>query len=111
MSNLKKIKKEQKTLEIRQLDENVLKVLIKEYNDSHQRLIFLDYDGTLTHFFPSPDDAFPDAELLDILKKLTEDSRNHVVIISGRGRDPLEEWLKGLRVSMICEHGLWLKTN
>lgn len=109
MNNLKKIKKSQKALEIRKLADSDLDTLIKEYNDSHQRLIFLDYDGTLIHFFPSPNDAAPDEELLDILKSLTEDPRNHVVIISGRGRDPLEEWLQGLRISMICEHGLWLR--
>jgi trehalose 6-phosphate synthase/phosphatase len=109
MSNLKKIKKSQKALEIRKLDESDLNVLTKEYNDSEQRLIFLDYDGTLIRFFPSPNDAKPDEELLTILKGLTEDPRNHVVVISGRGRNPLEEWLKGLRVSMICEHGLWLR--
>ena len=109
MNNLTKIKKEQKALEIRQLDENDLKILSKKYVDSHRRLIFLDYDGTLTPFFPSPDEAKPDYELIGILKRLTVDSRNHVVIITGRGRDPIEEWMKGLRVSMICEHGLWLK--
>jgi trehalose 6-phosphate synthase/phosphatase len=109
MNNLKKIKKEQKALEIRKLDGSDLFLLSKKYNDSHQRLIFLDYDGTLTHFFSSPDDAKPDDELLGILKRLTKDSRNHVVIITGRGRNPIEEWMKDLRVSMICEHGLWLK--
>jgi trehalose 6-phosphate synthase/phosphatase len=109
MNNLTKIKKEQKALEIRQLDENDLKILSKKYVDSHRRLIFLDYDGTLTPFFPSPDEAKPDYELIGILKRLIVDSRNHVVIITGRGRDPIEEWMKGLRVSMICEHGLWLK--
>ena len=109
MNNLKKIKAEQKALEIRQLNADDTRHLLKEYNNSHQRLIFLDYDGTLAHFKSEPNHAKPDEELLDILEKLTGDSRNHVVIISGRGRDPLEDWLGHLRVSLICEHGLWLR--
>jgi len=111
MDNLKKIKIQQKALEIRQLKEGDVKLLLKHYNDAKERLIFFDYDGTLKKFYPNPHDAFPDEELLNILKKLTDDPRNHVVIISGRGRDPLEDWLGHLPVSMICEHGVWLKSK
>ncbi len=111
MNNLKKIKKEQKALEIRQLDESGVQLLLDDYEASQQRLIFLDYDGTLKTFYKEPNDAFPDEELLVMLEKLASDSRNHVVIISGRGRDPLEEWLGHLAISMICEHGVWLRAK
>ena len=47
---------------------------------------------------------------MNVLKTLTNDPRNHIVIISGRGRDPLENWLGHLPMSLICEHGLWLKS-
>ena len=109
MSNLKKIKTTQKALEIKSLDENDTQHLLADYQKAEQRLIFLDYDGTLTSFKDDPAAAFPDEELLSILKKLTDDSRNHVVMITGRGRSPMEEWVGHLPMSLICEHGLWLR--
>lgn len=110
MNNLKKIKAEQKALEISQLNESDTQLLMNDYQSAERRLIFLDYDGTLTHFTSEPNDAKPDEVLLNVLKTLTNDPRNHVVIISGRGRDPLENWLGHLPMSLICEHGLWLKS-
>ncbi|MEM6965608.1 MAG: bifunctional alpha,alpha-trehalose-phosphate synthase (UDP-forming)/trehalose-phosphatase [Bacteroidota bacterium] len=109
MTNLKKVKEEQQALEIRQLSESDVNSLTQEYQAAQQRLLLLDYDGTLMPFFPDPKDASPDEYLLEVLEKLAADPRNHVVIISGRGRQTLESWLGHLNISLIGEHGLWLK--
>ncbi len=53
--------------------------------------------------------AKPDATLLRILKKLTSNPKNRVVIISGRDRETLEAWLGHLPLDIIAEHGVWLK--
>jgi trehalose 6-phosphate synthase/phosphatase len=67
--------------------------------------LFLDYDGTLVEFTPTPDLAVPDAELLGLLQSL---ARRYVVhVVSGRRRDTLERWLGALPIGLHAEHGYW----
>ena len=109
MNNLKKIKKAQLQLTTRQLSKIEIENINSDYQNAEKRLIFLDYDGTLTSFVDDPEAAIPDQFLLNLLEKITKDSRNHLVIISGRGRAFIEKHLGHLKTSMICEHGLWSK--
>lgn len=81
----------------------------KDYKAAKARLLMLDYDGTLADFKLRPNEAKPDAQLLDILRRLADDPANTVVIISGRDKDSLGEWLGGLPVALISEHGLFFK--
>jgi trehalose 6-phosphate synthase/phosphatase len=83
--------------------------IISRYSATHKRLIFLDYDGTLVGFKPNPDEARPDDDLLQLLKKLTNDPFNKVVIISGRKHETLEQWFGHLDIGLIAEHGAWQK--
>jgi trehalose 6-phosphate phosphatase len=46
--------------------------------------LFLDYDGTLADFAPTPDEVAPDPELVDLVAGLARDPRLRVAIISGR---------------------------
>jgi trehalose-phosphatase len=52
--------------------------------DADKLRIFLDYDGTLAEFSPTPDKVYPDPELIDLLDRLNNHQRFQVVIISGR---------------------------
>ncbi len=45
---------------------------------------FLDYDGTLAEFAPTPDTILPDPQLIGLLARLAQNPRNHIAIISGR---------------------------
>lgn len=47
-------------------------------------LLFLDYDGTLADFAPTPDHVLPDPELVDLLQRLVDLPHIRVAIISGR---------------------------
>lgn len=85
--------------------------ITRHYQQSTNRVLFLDYDGTLVDFTGNIDDASPDEELYALIKKLTEDESNQVVIISGRRNETLEKWFGHLKVDMIAEHGAWQKTN
>ncbi len=109
MENLQFVKDAQKGLQTRLLDDKLAKEIIKAYKKSNERLLFLDYDGTLTGFHSDPKDSKPDAELREILKKLTSDKKNSVVVISGRGRSTLEDWLKDFDLEIVAEHGAWIK--
>ncbi|MDO7904843.1 bifunctional alpha,alpha-trehalose-phosphate synthase (UDP-forming)/trehalose-phosphatase [Paenibacillus sp. JX-17] len=79
------------------------------YKQAEQRLLLLDYDGTLVGFKPTPDQAKPDAELRSLLTDVTRDPNNTVVIITGRDRDTIENWLGDLNLYIIASHGLWFR--
>ena len=46
---------------------------------------------------------------MDILRTLAAEPRNQTVIISGRDRRVLEKWLGGLDVTLVAEHGAWIR--
>lgn len=99
----------QKAMATKILDQQATKAIIQHFKKARHRIMFLDYDGTLTGFQPDPQMAFPDEELLGILKKLSTHTKNRVVIISGRDKETLEDWLGNLPLDIIAEHGVWLK--
>jgi len=85
--------------------------LRRHYQRSERRLLFLDYDGILVPFAVRPQLAVPDEELLEVLSNLSRDSRNEVVIISGRDKEFLDSWFSSLPISLVAEHGVWLKES
>lgn len=109
MDELANVKKEQSHLKTRLIDNQLSEEIKHAYKQSKERLIFLDYDGTLVGFNENPDDSKPDQDLIEILERLTKDKKNHIVIISGRGRQFLEEWMKPYSLDIVAEHGVWIK--
>jgi trehalose 6-phosphate synthase/phosphatase len=83
--------------------------LVQAYTSAQHRILFFDYDGTLMELQPTPPEAAPTQELLQLMEKLTADPANTVVVISGRDRDTLDAWLGDLPVHFAAEHGFWLK--
>ena len=83
--------------------------LIDAYKNADRRLIVLDYDGTLKDFVTSPRAilAKPSIKLRRILKRLADDDRNEVAIVSGRPKKALERWFRGIPMTLIAEHGAW----
>ncbi|WP_455363672.1 bifunctional alpha,alpha-trehalose-phosphate synthase (UDP-forming)/trehalose-phosphatase [[Eubacterium] cellulosolvens] len=82
--------------------------LMADYSASSERLLLLDYDGTLVGFFENPEKAKPDQDLLEVLQELSDHRGNEVVIISGRSKEALREWFSGLHVGLVAEHGAWV---
>lgn len=111
MEQLRITKEKQVDFERNILTRKTREELIERYKESEKRLILLDYDGTLISFSKSPDDAVPDVDLIELLKKLNRVEGNEVVIVSGRDRDSLSEWFGPLNLSMIAEHGAWIKVR
>lgn len=83
--------------------------LIKQYQEAKRRLIFLDYDGTIRRFTRRPSEAEPDEQLIDMLRRLAADDRNEVVVISGRDKEILDDWLGDVEVSIAAGHGIWIR--
>ena len=109
MTNLESIKENQKGQLTRQWEPSLQEKMLEAYNTADKRLLFLDYDGTLVGFTKDPMDAKPTTEVIKRLETLAADPKNKVVIISGRGRDTLEEWLGHLPIDFIVEHGVWMR--
>ena len=85
--------------------------MLQEYRAARRRALLLDYDGTLVPFSAEPKQAKPDADLMALLTTLGSDPANQVTIISGRPRRTLEEWVGHLPISLIAEHGVWLRNR
>jgi trehalose 6-phosphate synthase/phosphatase len=82
----------------------------KTYREAKNRIIFLDYDGTLVGFKAIPEQAIPDQDLKELLRSLINDKRNTVVLISGRDRKILDKWFADVKgLCLVASHGLWLK--
>ncbi len=110
IKGLEDVKKLQESSYTRKITSHLIKNIVTKYQNSKSRIIFLDYDGTLTGFHKNPQMAMPDDELYSIIKKLTSDKKNTVVIISGRDKETLSKWFDRFsKLSFIAEHGVWNK--
>ncbi len=76
------------------------------YKTAKKRLFLLDYDGTLAQLAKTPQAAAPTRDILDLLNHLLGDPRNTVAIVTGRSRDTLDDWFKGLPLVFTAEHGV-----
>jgi len=81
--------------------------MFEDYKKAEKRILFLDYDGTLRAFVNNPDDASPDDELIELVRKIESQENTEVVIISGRDRHTLGEWWQDVPITLIAEHGVW----
>jgi trehalose 6-phosphate synthase/phosphatase len=109
MNNLLKIKNNQSLAQARKFSIPIRSSMLEEYKKAKKRIILLDYDGTLVGFKPNPLDARPDDQLMDLLSGLAAGQGNHLVIISGRDKDSLNEWFAGLPLTLVGEHGVWIR--
>ena len=109
IGELRSVKEQQEKFSARLLDKSSRERLVRAYASSQRRILFLDYDGTLSPFKERPETAVPGAILLSILNTLVEDPRNNLVIISGRHRALLEKWFGSLNIAIVAEHGAWIR--
>ncbi len=77
--------------------------LITEHR--RERILVLDYEGTLAPFAVTPDSAAPDPALLGVLERLAARDDTTVHVVSGVHRAALERWLGRLDVTLHAETG------
>lgn len=110
VKSLEDVTENQKTSLTRKVNVNRMKQIVAEYTKAKQRILFLDYDGTLSGFKKNPEDALPDKELYGLLDKLLKDKKNTLTIISGRDKETLSKWFDdSWNIHFIAEHGVWIK--
>ncbi len=82
--------------------------IIKDFNSSKKRLLFIDYDGTLTSFHNDPQKASPDESLYKLLDSISKLENTDMFLISGRDKDTFAKWFLSKKYNMIVEHGVWI---
>lgn len=108
-NQLREVKLYQNMMSVRFLNKGVTTNIKENYLKSVKRILFLDYDGTLVAFAKYPELAVLELSTLDIVQRLVADPQNQVVIISGRDRDFLDKQFSSVNVSLIAEHGFFVK--
>src|ERR1700722_11757409 len=111
LDQLVQVKQEQQKQAVKLLDEKAIAGIRRHYLHSSNRCLLLDYDGTLVPFSRIPSEAAPDNAVKDMLLRLSSDTRNHVVVISGRDTASLDRWLGALPVTLVAEHGASFKAR
>lgn len=109
IKSLKASRDLEKVIVSQPLDQQQQILMLQKFNAAKNRLLLLDYDGTLAVFQDNPQNAAPDEQLLSLLDKVNALHQTNMVIISGRDRQTLERWFKDKDYSMITDHGVWAK--
>jgi len=109
MRRLTEVKKIQLSMKAGRVKDSIREQILQSYNKAQNRLILLDYDGTLVGFKKQIDLASPDEDLYTLLGQFTSDEKNHTAIISGRKYETLEQWFGNKELDLIAEHGAWRK--
>lgn len=85
--------------------------IIKKYSSAKNRLVLLDYDGTLVEYTTMPETAELPENLSKILVRLIENPQTNFFIITGRGHKDIDKLLINLPVNVIAEHGAFMKKD
>ncbi|KAJ3217078.1 Trehalose-6-P synthase/phosphatase complex synthase subunit [Dinochytrium kinnereticum] len=76
---------------------------------SKKKILFLDYDGTLTTTHKLPEFAKPSTATLESLKRLASQEDVYLYIVSGRSRLHLDLWFSETGVGLSAEHGCFYR--
>jgi trehalose 6-phosphate synthase/phosphatase len=95
------------------LAEEDIEAIAFDWQQAKQRAVFLDYDGTLMNFVSSPDPkkVAPSKQLVELLTKIAAKPHTELCIISGRTREALESWFGKMPITLVAEHGSWVKQH
>ena len=107
MQRLGEIKSQQRHELARKVNQKISHAVKERYDLSLNRLILLDYDGTLVGFNTDADKATPTDDVYEVLDLMAEDTKNTLSIVSGRKYNNLEDWFGQKKYYAIAEHGIW----
>jgi trehalose 6-phosphate phosphatase len=72
--------------------------------------LFLDYDGTLADFAPTPEHVIPDPEVVALLARLARHPRIRIAVISGRRLSHVEALVPVPGIFLAGTYGIELQT-
>ncbi len=102
-----KVKDDRESYRIRLINQDIEDGIITSFCKSSSPVLFLDYDGTLVPIRELPELAVPETKLVDLTVRLA--SVTDLVIISGRNRDFLDRWFSEVNVTLVAEHGAFIR--
>lgn len=88
------------------------RLLFNAYLNSSRRLIILDCSVLLSQTRPAVDgnSQGPSEKVISSLRALAADERNYVFLLSGLGRELLEDWFGGIPgLGLGADHGLYYR--
>lgn len=74
--------------------------------DSERLSLFLDYDGTLSDFAPTPDHIEPNPEIIDVLERLAGKAAYRLTILSGRRLEHIRRLLPISGIFLAGTYGI-----
>ena len=83
--------------------------IIQKYKNATNRLVLLDYDGTLVNYTIKPDTARLPEHTFDILIDFLDDPKTKIYIITGRRQVDIDRLLNHIPIDIIAEHGAMIK--
>ncbi len=109
MGRLDEVIELQKKYLANKIDEKMIRNIQLDFKQSANRMLFLDYNGTLIDYKETHKKAKPDKELLSILEELNKDEETKIVLITGWDKDVIDQWFGKEDYYLIAEHGTWIK--
>ena len=89
---------------------NFSRQFLEKLDNAASIWLLLDYDGTLADFAPTPDEVYPDPELIGLLNELSVQPKIDLAIISGRRLAHIEKLVPISGVWLAGSYGLELRT-
>lgn len=102
-----KVKVDRESYRIRLINKEIEDRIISSFCKAESPVLFLDYDGTLVPIRELPELAVPEMKLVELTTRLA--SVTDLVIISGRNRDFLDKWFSEINVTLVAEHGAFIR--
>lgn len=85
--------------------------IFNKYKNAANRLILLDYDGTLVKHTSKPETAKLPVESAEIIRRLMHKPDTKVFIITGRSQPDIDRFLNHIPINIIAEHGAIVKND
>jgi trehalose 6-phosphate synthase/phosphatase len=83
----------------------------KKFENALNKLVLLDYDGTLVNYTATPEKAKLTLEITDIIRRLINLPGMEIFIITGRRHEDIDRFLDHIPINIIAEHGAIIKEN
>lgn len=83
--------------------------LTEKFRAAGNKLLLLDYDGTLVNYTIHPGQALPSAKLLYLLQLLSQKPKTKLAIVTGRPLQSVNEFFHSQPFDIVAEHGSMLK--
>jgi trehalose 6-phosphate synthase/phosphatase len=93
------------------MESRIKEAIIRKYLAAKNRLVLLDYDGTLVDYTTLPDTAKLPENLSEIINRLIGNPKTKIFIVTGRSHEDIDKLLTDLPVDVIAEHGAFSKKD